>query len=70
MVTIKQVNKALKVAGFNNAELVKGKGYFYFAGEDTDFFEAAGVYGVYRLSALTVEQWVEIFTDRYNKAHN
>lgn len=70
MITIKQVNRALKDAGFNNVELVKGKDYYYFSGEDTDYFTETGVYGVFQLNALSVQDWVDIFTDKYNQAHN
>ena len=58
MVTLKQVNKALKVAGFEG-ELVKGKDYFYFVSDELDKLrlQTTSVM-VNRLSALTVEQWV------------
>ena len=56
--TLAAVNKALAAAGID-AELVKGRGYFYFAGSDMDYAEEQGVYGVFRLSDLSVSQWVE-----------
>jgi hypothetical protein len=68
MVTIKQVNKALAEAGFPNAELVKGEGYYYFDGDDTDGFFEQGVY-VNFLNALSVTEWVSEFKDRYEAAH-
>ena len=55
--TFKKVNAALKDAGLD-VELVKGEGYFYFAGEGTDGWASTGVY-VYRLTDLTVEEWME-----------
>lgn len=56
--TLAAVNKALASAGID-AELVKGRGYFYFVGSDMDYAEEQGVYGVFRLSDLSVTQWVE-----------
>lgn len=56
--TIAAINKALRDAGID-AEIVRGEGYFYFVGSDTDCAEEQGVYGVFRLSDLTVAQWVE-----------
>ncbi|AFB83329.1 hypothetical protein PSV3_00171 [Septimatrevirus PSV32] len=56
--TLAAVNKALAAAGID-AELVKGRGYFYFVGSDMDYAEEQGVYGVFRLSDLSVTQWVE-----------
>lgn len=56
--TLAAVNKALAAAGID-AELVKGRGYFYFAGSAVDCAKEQGVYGVFRLSDLSVTQWVE-----------
>ena len=56
--TLAAVNKALAAAGID-AELVKGRGHFYFTGFAVDYAKEQGVYGVYRLSELTVSQWVE-----------
>ena len=56
--TLAAVNKALAAAGID-AELVKGRGYFYFVGSDMDYAEEQGVYGVFRLSDLSVTQCVE-----------
>ena len=56
--TLAAVNKALAAAGID-AELVKGRGYFYFVGSDMDYAKEQGVYGVFRLSDLSVTQWVE-----------
>ena len=54
---IKTVNKAIKQAGIN-AELVRGDGYFYFAGEDVEMSPRSIVY-VPRLNDLTIEDWVQ-----------
>lgn len=56
--TLAAINKALAAAGID-AELVKGRGYFYFVGSDMDYAEEQGVYGVFRLSDLSVTQLVE-----------
>lgn len=57
-VTTAKVNEALATAGLNG-ELVKGTGYYYFSGPSFDRCREQGVYGVYRLGDLTVEQWVQ-----------
>lgn len=41
--TLAQINKALKAAHIN-AEIVKGKGYWYFTGPDADSMEEQGIY--------------------------
>lgn len=64
--TLAAVNKALAAAGID-AELVKGRGYFYFVGSDMDYAEEQGVYGVFRLSDLSVTQWVEEARQRIEK---
>ena len=58
MVTINQINKALKAAGIDKVELVKGKGYFYFVGDGLPSVSNASV-NVYRLKQLSIEQWVD-----------
>jgi hypothetical protein len=55
--TTKKVNAALEAAGFAGAEIVRGAGYFYFAGPG---YVTGGVY-VYHLTSLTVEEWVAEF---------
>lgn len=64
-VTINNINKSLVDAGIK-AELVRGDGYFYFIGDDVSMVEEQGVYGVYHLSALTIEQWVEEAKSKIN----
>lgn len=56
--TIKNINAALKAAGID-AEIVRGKGYFYFTGPAMDLAKEQGVYGVARLGDLPIERWVE-----------
>lgn len=58
MITLKAVNKELARLHIS-AELVKGDGYFYFSGEDVELAQEQGVYGVFRLNDLSLEQWVE-----------
>lgn len=62
-ITLAQVNKALKDASFD-CELVKGRGYFYFQGPAVDLAGEQGVYGVYRLSDLSIEQWIQEAKER------
>lgn len=56
-VTISAVNAALAKAGVD-AKLVSGDGCFYFTGPEMDLVKERGVYGVFHLDDLTVEQWV------------
>lgn len=55
--TVKNINQSLQDAGID-AEIVRGDGYFYFTGPSMDLVEEQGVYGVTRLSDLSVERWV------------
>jgi hypothetical protein len=57
MITLKQVNAALKAKGAKEM-LFKGAGYFYFAEGDTWHWPGTSVY-VYRLNELTLEEWLE-----------
>jgi hypothetical protein len=59
MVTLKQINRALKNKGYE-VELIKGEGYFYFEGRDADNLTSQGVY-IPRLSDQSVEEWVKDF---------
>lgn len=63
--TASQVTKALEKAGFK-AELVRGEGYWYFDGPDAEGFEEQGVYGVYRIGELSVQQWVDAFKEKHD----
>lgn len=57
-ITKRTIDAALKKEGIN-AEIFKGKGYFYFAGSSVDFSHEQGVYGVARFSDLTIDRWVD-----------
>lgn len=57
-VTFRRINQAIADAGLR-CELVRGCGYFYFAGDDVDSAQESGVYGVYQLSELSVARWVD-----------
>ena len=59
--TINAVTKAIRALG-NEDELVRGNGYFYFAGPTAAGFYSQSVY-VYRLTDLTLDQWVEAYKD-------
>lgn len=56
--TRRKIAEALTAAGFPGVTIEKGKGYWYFVGGDTALWRSTGVY-VYRLTAFSVEQWVE-----------
>lgn len=60
-VTIRAVNAAIAAAGLS-AELVRGRGYFYFIGADVERAPATSVL-VYHLSALTVDGWLRELRD-------
>lgn len=56
--TLANVNKALKAAGFE-AELVKGKGYLWFDGDEPSGWYSSVVEVCYPNHIPTVEGWVE-----------
>ena len=55
--TIANVNKALKAAGFD-AELVKGKGYLWFDGDEASNWYTSSVEVCYLNHIPTVEGWI------------
>lgn len=63
MLTLKKINAELAKQGIP-AELVKGDGYFYFCGEAVALAKEQGVYGVYRLNDLSLEQWIQEARER------
>lgn len=56
MLTLKKVNKTLADMGLK-MELVKGKDYFYFSGDDVDLCNTEGVC-VSFLNDLPLDAWV------------
>jgi len=56
--TVKKVNLALQKAGFRGVEVVKGQGYWYFAGGVTEKWTETSVFTLY-LTSMTVEGWVD-----------
>lgn len=61
--TITNVNKALAAAGIA-AELVKGKGYFWFSGDEASDWYTSSV-GVPRLDSLRMETTVADWVAQY-----
>jgi len=61
-VTINNVNAALKGAGID-AELVRGKGYFYFAGPAMDRVYDACVCTMF-ITDFSVQRWVDICREK------
>lgn len=55
--TLKKVNAELKKL-YKDVELVQGKGYFYFIGEDVKYVKEQSVGGVYKLNDQTLEAWL------------
>ena len=55
--SVKTVNKTLLAMGIS-AELVKGKGYFYIAGEDVSNISTTMIC-VSKFSDMTDSQWIE-----------
>lgn len=70
MINLRTFNK--KLAKLGNIELVKGEGYFYFAGDDV--VGPTGVLGdtlsvyTYRFSHLTEERWMAEAKDALDKS--
>lgn len=58
-VTINRINAALQEAGLDGVEIVRGRGYFYFAGGDTGSWPSSSEY-VFHLSNYSVQEWVGI----------
>lgn len=56
MLTLNKINKEIAAHGLK-IELCKGKGYFYFWGEDVKH-DSEGVY-VYRLNELGMQDWLQ-----------
>lgn len=54
------INKALRAKGYTD-EIFAGKGYWYFSGDDASKFPQSGVYGVYRLNEMSLDQWVDAY---------
>jgi hypothetical protein len=57
MITIRTVNKAIAARGVA-AQLVKGRGYYYFVGDAVSRATHTGVM-VFRLNQLTVSEWLD-----------
>lgn len=55
--TLLKVNAAIKAAGGND-ELIRGDGYFYFAGGDAAQWPSSSV-TVSHIGAFTVAEWME-----------
>lgn len=55
--TLKKVNAELKKL-YKDVELVQGKGYLYFIGEDVKYVKEQSVGGVYKLNDQTLEAWL------------
>jgi hypothetical protein len=68
-VTIKKINEAIAALGgeeqiFHN----KQAGYYYFAEGTADAWrEETGVYGIYRLNHMSLEQWIEVWKERRDR---
>jgi len=64
MITIKKVNKELAKKFDGQLELVKGDGYFYFAGVLANQMRQQGLYGTNNISAYTIEEIIKIAESR------
>lgn len=62
MATINQINDLLKARG-QNAEIVRGQGYYYFAGPDAGALSETGLYG-WKMKATPAVEFVEEFERR------
>jgi len=63
-VTRKKINAAIAAIG-GTEEIVKGRGYWYFAGGASSGWLSSSVY-VYRLDDLTLAQWIEEYHELRN----
>lgn len=61
-ITCASVNAALKKLGAEE-RLVRGKDYFYFTDGDSHKWPQTAIYGVARVSDMTVERWIEEYED-------
>lgn len=55
--TLNQINAELARLGYEE-RLARGHDYFFFYDGNAHNWCESGVYGVYRLSALSLEQWI------------
>ena len=65
--TLNQINKALKERGYT-AELVKGKGYFYFVGNGLNCAASTSVM-VNSVNQLSIDEWIKECEDLYNRVN-
>ena len=60
--SIASVNAALKRLGAEE-RLVRGKDYFYFTDGDSHKWPQTAIYGVARVSDMSIDRWIEEYKD-------
>ena len=68
--TLNSITKAVRALGYRKVELVRGRGYFYWSGGIANRFSEQGVYGIFRLSGMTLKAWVNDFKRRVAEARS
>lgn len=58
--SIRDVNRELAKLGVPE-RLARGKGYYYFVNGETDRWHTQSVGGVFHISQMSVEEWVEMY---------
>lgn len=66
---IRGINSAIRKLGVS-AELVRGDSYLYFSGEAVELAKESIVGGVYRVSDLTLDQWLAELDSRVQETNN
>lgn len=56
--SIAQIHRAMRKEGLGDYELVKGEGYFYLVGPDTECWYETSIYS-YRLNHMSINQWID-----------
>jgi hypothetical protein len=65
MLTLNQINREINVR-WPGYELVKGDGYFYIDGPDTEKWYQTMIY-VYRLNHLPLRHWIEAVENLFDQ---
>lgn len=68
--SIGAVNREIKFSRGLDIELVKGRGYFYFVGDDIPSYAPSTSVMVYRITDLTVAQWLQELDDILKQAED
>lgn len=62
--TLRSIRAALAAAGYPDARVARGRGYYCFTGTDAAKMRESGVYGVKGLGSFTAAEWAGLFKNR------